>query len=114
MRPTEGIFLRVHPGGYIALSSELYEFLGFPRYVGLESSGPESLTLWRTAWDSEGALSVNRGKKLKNGKASIRQVHTRRLRNMPTGRYEAVEIEGLDSDNFITFQKKQKKEETCL
>ena len=109
MRPTEGIFLRVHPGGYIALSRELYEFLGSPRYVGIESNGSENLTVWRASWDSEGALSVNRGKKLKNGGASIRQIHARRLKDMPTGRYEAIGIEGLDGDDSITFRK----EETC-
>ena len=109
MRPTEGIFLRVHPGGYIALSRELYEFLGSPRHIGLEIDGPENLTVWRASWDSEGALAVNRGRKLKNGRASIRQVHSRRLKNMPTGRYKAIGIEGLDSDDFITVRK----EETC-
>ena len=111
MRPTEGIFLRVHPGGYIALSRELYEFLGSPQHIGLQSDEPESLTLWRAAWDSEDALSVNRGRKLKNGGASIRQVHTRQLRNLPRGRYEAVGIEDLESDDFITFRRR--KEETC-
>ena len=110
MRPTEGIFLRVHLGGYIALSRELYEFLGSPQYIGLEADKAGNLTVWRASWDSEDALSVNRGRKLKNGGASIRQVHTRRLKDMPTGRYEAIGTEELDSDDFITFQRK---EETC-
>lgn len=89
MRPREGKFVRVHRGGYVALSVELYSALGCPEYLGWQLNGSE-LELWPARWDSKGRVKVLQGKR----EGHIRQFHSRRLgRRVLPGRYPVVDID---------------------
>ena len=88
MRPREGLFIRVHRGGYIALSTELYQELGSPAYLGFQMD-KGNLLLWPTSFDSEERVKVLHGKK----PGHIRQFHSRRLSHIKPGRYIVEDID---------------------
>ncbi|MCD6220245.1 hypothetical protein J7K43_07680 [Candidatus Calescamantes bacterium] len=92
MRPREGVFVRVHRGGFVALSAELYEELGSPQFLGAQLKD-KILELWPAKQDSLERVKVNTGKKLKNKSNSIRQFHSRRLSCIQPGRYKVEDLE---------------------